>query len=406
MRSTGYRRPAAVVAAIVVALGLAVALNATSASAATGRWVGGWSASPMGVGLNSPYPSGFSNKTVRNIVHMAAGGDTVRLRISNEWGSVPLRISSAEVARRTSGAAIDSGTRAKITFGGHTGYTIPTGSLVITDPIAIGVPRGSDLAVSLYTPDPTGRPTWHYSANSTSYLGTGDRVGQSDGAGYGSISSWYFVTEVMVNSTADVGTVVTFGDSITEGTQSTFNANHRYSDYLAAREAALGAGTRLSVVNAGIGSNRLLDDNYLSSRHEKSGLARFESDVLSEPNLRSVVMLMGTNDLSVSNPRKVTAADLITGYNVIIGKAKAKGATVVVATIPPGGTRLREDVRQEMNKWIRDTTRITTVVDFDALLRDPAHPSQIRAAYRGDEVHPNDAGYQAMAAAIPLSALD
>ncbi len=387
-------------AAALVAAGL-LAPGPTASAAST--WVDAWAAAPHSSAAETTVPS-FTNQTIRMIVRSRAGGGSVRIRLSNTFGDRAVRFGRASVGVRVSGAAITS--VRFVTFGGQPAATVNAGAEISSDPVALTVKTGQDLAVSIYLPTATGPATWHRSALQTSYLSrSGDHSGETGATAYTTTTShWFFLDAVSASSTVAPGTIVALGDSITDGSGSTSNTNRRWPDRLAVRLAAA-PGADESVVNEGIAGNKVLTD---SARNGPSALHRLTRDVLVRRGLRHVVLLEGINDLrDATTP--ATASQIIAGYQQIIDRVHARGAKIYGATLTPveGSARYSaalERQRQAVNQWIRASGAFDGVIDFDRATRDPADPLRFLPTFdSGDHLHPNDAGYQAMAAAINLS---
>jgi len=357
----------------------------------------------------------FDNQTVRQIVRVSLGGEVARVRLSNAFGKETVEIGAARLALREKGAAIAAGSDRALTFSGRSSIRIPPNAIVISDPVKLKVPAGADLAVSLFLPKPTTAAGVHYAAQQTSYIAAGDATASASLASPATLTSWAFLAGVDVEAPAGAATVVTFGDSITDGARSTTDANHRWPDVLAARLRA--KGLRLGVVNAGIGGNRILHDAASNVRFGVNALARFDRDVLAVPGVRYLIVLEGINDLghagsSAPEGESVTAEDLIAGLRQIIERAHQKGILVFGATLTPfDGTPFKgyftpekEQRRKALNQWIRTGKAFDGVIDFEKAVRDPASPDKMLPAYDGgDHLHPGDAGYKAMGEAIDLS---
>ncbi len=301
------------------------------------------------------------------------------------------------------------GTMRGLTFGGKASVTIPTGAEVLSDPVTLAVNAGEDLAVSVYLPDATGPATQHLTAIQTNYVSTaGDSALSNSAASYTtSMTCWLFVDRVdVVPSAAVPGTVVAFGDSITDGYQSNLNANDRWPNYLGRRLNAL-PGRTLSVVDEGISGDQVLQDSGIFG---VSALARLDRDVLSQPNLRDVILLEGINDIGSGN---ATAPELIAGYKQIIAQVHSVGARIFGATLTPfkGAapgywTPAHQKVWNQVNSWIRTSGAFDGVFDFAQAVANPSNPLVMNPAFdSGDHLHPNDAGYQAMANVVNLSEL-
>jgi lysophospholipase L1-like esterase len=367
-------------------------------------WVGSWSAAPV-VGSGT----GFSDRTLREVVHTSVGGDQVRIRLTNAFGTDGVVVDRTTVGAQSSGAALVTGTERPVTFGGQTEVVLPAGAEVLSDPVPMTARGGQDLAVSLYVPGSTGPATRHPLAMATSYLAAGDHAADSGADAFtATTSAWYLLDGVDVRALPGIRAVVAFGDSITDGAQSTVDANRRYPDDLARRLKDRG----LSVLNEGISGNRVLTDADGSG---VSAQARFDRDVVGQTGVRDVIFLEGINDIGHNlgpvSGEPVTAQDLIAGMTNLTTRAHAHGLRIIGATMTPiGGSKYdnpeAEAKRQAVNAWIRTSAGFDGVVDFDAVTRDPASPARFLPAYdSGDHLHPDDAGYQAMADAVDLRLL-
>lgn len=385
-------------------------------------WVAAWGASPVVgaqvTGLTCPSGTGLANQTIRNVLFLSAGGDEVRVRLSNVFGTRPLTIEHATVATPKPEPAAESGETGEtgdaapgsirdLTFGGHRQITIAPGRDVLSDPLPMHVAPLSDLLVSVYVPGRTGPVTGHEFASQDNFLAAGDRTAAPSVTGFATVQCWMFVSDVDVRSDARyVGTVVTLGDSITDGFNSTSDANRRWPDDLARRLSAL-PGATLSVVNAGLVGNELLAPVYGDPQYGVPALDRLDRDVFSQAGVRDVIVLEGVNDLAYGT----TAGEIISAYKQIIARAHAHGLRVFGATLTPfGGARFdsppAEATRAAINNWIRTSHAFDGVIDFARALASPSHPQALQPAFdSGDHTHPSDAGYQAMANAINLNML-
>jgi lysophospholipase L1-like esterase len=377
--------------------------------ACTGRhWVGAWAASP-----SSAQGPGFADQSLRLVMRSTLGGSRVRIRLSNRFGSGPVTFSSATVARRAAGAGVVAGSLRRLRFDGRATVAIPAGGEVRSDPAALRVRRFGDLAISVHVRGASGLVSQHLVALQTSYAavaGSGDRTADIGGGAYAQrLSSWPWLAGVEVSAPRRTAALVALGDSITEGFQSTADANARYPDGLARR---LGASRRpLGVLNAGMSFNTTLRD-FANPLGGRSALARLRPDVIAQPGVTGVVVLLGTNDLGLA-PRAPTAA-VITGLRRVVARLRAAGLRVVLGTLTPAarhagglhGTPEAIAARRRVNRWIRTGRAAHGVADFDAVLRDPRAPARLLPAYdSGDHLHPNEAGYRAMARAVPLGLL-
>ncbi len=396
-------------AALLAAAGLALTVPGT-ATAAT-AWVAGWSVSPVVgstiPGNTCPAGAGLTNQTVRNVVFLSAGGDQVRVRLTNTFGTKPLAVDHASVAVQGNGATPAAGTLRELTFQGRRTVTVPAGAQEYSDPVSLRVAALSTLLVSAHVAGPTGPLTNHPFTAQGNYLAGGDATLAGDARRFATTPCWMLADGVDVAPTAAVtGTVVAFGDSITDTANTTGNANHRWPDFLARRLAAQ-PGTTLSVANAGLGGNRVIADRPGQPYYGVAGVTRFQRDALGVTGARTVVLLEGVNDIGYD----ATASAIIGGYRQMIAAAHARGVRIVGATLTPFGgsgidTPARRQTWQQLNDWIRHSGAFDGVVDFDAATADPADSFRLRPAYdSGDHLHPGDAGTQAMANAVDLAAL-
>ncbi len=401
------------------------------AAAATGsplgvspEWSTAWSAAPAAANLKKPL-----GNTVRNVVHTTIGGPRVRVRLSNRFGVTPVRFGhvtvglSAHTGGRRDGTDDPSdgtaapGTLRDVTFSGRGDVTVPVGADVLSDPLSFDVMPDTDLLVTVWTPVRPAAATWHPDAKQISYSSpdTIDHAGDPTAVAFTQrVGSWFYATAVEV--TGAPGTIVALGDSITNGAASTAGRNHRWTDLLAARLATT-AEPDYGVANVGISGNRiLLDAQYprykLNSLAGRSVQTRFAEDVLEQPGARTLIIFAGINDI-MQVPRQTDAAQITAGLAQLAARARAQGLRVVVCTVTPWKgwtvyTPALDQVRLRVNNWIRASGNgaFDTVVDFDQVVRDPADPLRLNPRYDGgDHLHPNDAGMQALAEAVPLDKL-
>jgi lysophospholipase L1-like esterase len=352
--------------------------------------------------------AGFNNQTARMIARTSIGGQRLRIKVENAFGTNPVAIGAAHIALRAKDSEVVAGSDRAITFNGNPGCILSPGVVRVSDPVDLKVPALTDLAVSLYFPEETGPPTNHGTGLHTTYISReGDSTGQPAMAGAATSLSYYYLAAIDVEAPADAWALVTFGDSITDGTASTPNSNRSWPALLAARLAKNNRTGTIGVANMGISGNRVLYDGTGAS-----ALARFDRDVLSQSGVKWVMLLEGINDIGrVGTPtlEAPTAEDLIAAYRQFIDMAHTHGIKAIGCTLTPyvGAVYAREAgeaVRKAVNAFIRTSGAFDAVVDFDAATRDSADPTRIRAAFDpGDHLHPNDAGYQAMADAVDLT---
>lgn len=421
----GTRRLSAIFGGIALVIGAAVIVPAASAasapSAPQSHWVASWAASPMS-GATPTGTTSFDDQTIRNIVYTSAGGSAFRVQLTNTFGTQPLTVGGVSVGVVLDGAQLVPGTTRTVTFGGKTTATIAPGAELLSDPVAMRVQPLSELAISVYVPVNTGPATNHADAQQTSYIASGDHAGDTAATAYTkTTASWYFVDGLDVRSATASGTIVAFGDSITDGAMSLANVNARWPNYLARRLVALEGSHAPGVVDEGISGNRLLSP---SSCLGVSALARFERDALSQPGVRTVILLEGINDIGISgepdtgcyapNNATVTAAQIEAGYRKLISEAHARGVKIYVGTLTPFagsnptyggnyGTAKGEALRQQVNNWILTSRAFDGVINFAQTVQDPYNPQYLNPVYNsGDSLHPGDVGYEVMADSIPL----
>jgi lysophospholipase L1-like esterase len=396
------RRRAARGARLLAVTVAAAALQATPAPAAVSP--------PDGVITwgTSAYPIGDSaaDRGYRMVVHTSVGGRDPRIRLSNAFGHQPVTFDSVYAGLQLKDAELVRGTNRRLTFDGSSSVTVEPGSTVYSDPLSGRLAAGSNLVVSLHTPDAAGPVTGHWMALQTSYATQGDHTAEESGAHWTEgIGSWFYLDAVSVRTPAATGAVVALGDSITDGWQSTSDHNRRWPDYLARRLQKADT-TVKGVANEGIAGNKVLADGA-----GPSALNRLDRDVLSQPGVHTVFLFEGVNDLKAHTG--VTAPDLIAGYREIVDRAHDEGKCVVVSTIAPfkgwpEWDPAAEAVRQEVNDFIRShSDEFDAVTDFDRVLRSPYDPERMLPVFDGgDHIHPNDKGMQAMADSVDLNSLD
>jgi lysophospholipase L1-like esterase len=364
---------------------------------------------------NALSPEDLTDATLRQVFHLSVGGPAIRVHFSNAFGTEPLRITSAHIARPSSptSPAIEPTSDRLLTFAGSAGATIPPGAEMISDPVDYSVLPLSNLDVTFHLQSPPARETGHPGSRATSYYVHGDLVGAATLTEPKPVDHWYVVSEIDVQSGPGCASVVAMGDSITDGHGATTNGNDRWTDVLAARLQSLRATSNIGVSNQGIGGNHLLSDGL-----GPNALARFDRDVLAPTGVRWVIIFEGVNDLGgLARDGEVGAEQhqslverVLAAYQQITERAHAHGLRVIGATITPyvGSNYyhpgpLSEADRQAVNRWIRSPGNFDAVIDFDGVVRDPEHPDHLLPVYDcGDHLHPSPAGYEAMGAAIPL----
>lgn len=384
------------------------------------HWVVTWGASPSPQGDAEQMRTAkltYDKQTLREIVHTSLGGKSVRVRLSNAFGKDEALIGGAHIALSATGGAIVPGSDRVLLFSGRPTATIPPDGFVISDPLSFDLPASGNIAISLFLPKATTAGGIHYSSQQTTYIGAGDQTRTPEMANAEKLESWVFLGDVDVLAPRQAGTIVAFGDSITDGARSMVDANHRWPNLLADRLQAKRDAKVWGVLDAGIGGNRILHDAVGNVRFGLNALARFDRDVLAQPGLKYVIVLEGINDLghagsSAPASETVSADDLIAGLKQMAERTHENGAKIIGATLTPfTGTTFKdyftpekEAKRKKINDWIRTSGTFDGVIDFEKATQDPAHPDHLLPAYdSGDHLHPNDAGYKAMADSIDLS---
>ena len=358
-----------------------------------------------------PAPPTINNQTVRMLVHTSVGGHRVRVQLSNAFGTSALQLRAAHLALHDKDSAIVAGSDHALTFSGRASAVIPPGAEMLSDPLDFEVPALGDLVISLYIPVEASTPTIHLTGLRTTYISQpGDFAGAPSIADPTTRELWYWIAGVDVVAPAKSAAIVAFGDSITDGATSTPNTNSSWPSQLAVRLAANRSTANVAVINEGISGNRLLNDGA-----GVSALARFDRDVLSQPGVKWLIVLEGINDIGIGSlpgapPTEAPSADdLIAAHKQMIERAHMHGIKVIGATLTPYvgaayATDRGEVIREALNNWIRTSHAYDAVVDFDKAVQDPSNPKQILPAYNiRDHLHPNDAGYKAMAAAVALA---
>lgn len=390
--------------------------------APTNSWIATWATSPQS---GTPNPRerllNVDNQTVRERVRLSIGGNQMRLRFSNECGSSPLLIGSATVAIPTDASHVKGESIQSVTFEGHNSITIPSGAPVLSDPIMFPVKAGTEISISIYFPKRVASPTLHafaFKRAVVSQAGDLTHAEQIDAAATSTAS--ISLGAVLVPAEQSERMVVAFGDSITDGDGSSVDANANWPNNFIRRVIKTQNSPALAVANEGIVGNRLLRDGGMFG---VSALARFDRDALLLPGVTHIVLLEGINDICfpgakidgqyLADPAETRSAqDIIDAYRQLISRAHARGVKVIGATITPcegAGipgyySETKEETRQSVNKWVRTSGAFDGVIDFDAVMRDPSHPSRLLPKFASkDHLHPNDDGYKAMADSIDLN---
>jgi len=422
-QSTKSRPSTSAVLALVLATGST--MDIAPAVAASPAWIATWQASPQPVwGTDFLFPTNMPpvlhDQTVRQVARISLGGQRLRIVLSNAYGRQPLTVGKATVAQPGQGGDVVAGSVRTVTFGGRDVANILPGASLVSDPVVMPLPALAQVTVSLYLPNTTPVSTFHWDGRETGWIASGDQssalaLTKADGAAIQDTTARSLLTGIQVETGAPARAVAVIGDSITDGATASLDKNSRWPDFLAARLAPHG----VAVVNAGISGARLLSDGM-----GVNALARLDRDVLGQPGVRSVIVMMGINDISwpgtafAREARQPTLDELTAGYRQLVEQAHSRGVRVLGATLTPfegalPGTPLdnyyqpdKEILRQQVNEWIRHGGVFDAVIDFDKVLRDPAHARRIAERYdSGDHLHPGDEGNRAMAEAVDLESV-
>ncbi|WP_329763940.1 SGNH/GDSL hydrolase family protein [Stenotrophomonas geniculata] len=391
-----------------------LALSGVASAASAPHWVASWQASPQPVwGADFLFPTlvpaTLHDQTFRQTARISLGGPRLRVRLSNAYGTQPLRIGAASVAARA------GDTPQPLSFDGQPGVLISPGQERLSDPLPLVTDDRQALQVSVFVPGPTPVQTFHWEGRQTSWTAPGDQSRAQALSAASSTTARLFLAGIEVEAAARARSVVVIGDSITDGATASLDQDQRWTDHLAARLAPRG----IAVVNAGISGGRLLRDGM-----GESVLARLQRDALDQPGVASVIVLIGINDISwpgtafARNQARPALAELQAVYRALAEQARGRGIRIVGATLAPFAGALpdtplddyyhpdKDVLRRQLNAWLRTDSPFDAVIDLDAALRDPADPSQMAAAYdSGDHLHPGDAGNRAMAEAVDLEVL-
>jgi lysophospholipase L1-like esterase len=376
------------------------------------KWVDAWAVSYLPTTINGTLQSvpTFHNQTLRMNMFLKLGGAALRVKVTNRFATRPVTIGSAHVALRRSSDGLASGpdvvaeTDHVLTFAGAKTLKIEAGKEIWSDPVELAVKQHQDISVSMFLPEATTPEVFHPVGLKTQYVITGDHCGDATFQPEDIVSRttmYFFVSGVQVAASANSKVIVTLGDSITDSAAAENDINAAWPDVLSKRLPTLKDGTPISVINMGVGSNRLASADAAGP----AGIKRLEDDVLSRPNVSHLILMEGINDISYE---QVPAERLIAAYEQVIDRAHAKGIKVIGATLLPiqnsrKDTPTNEATRQAVNKWILESHRFDAILDFERVVRDPENPLRIRKGLTGDYVHPNTEGYRLMGESIPLA---
>ena len=392
----------------VLAVGLTLGLSAAAEQTSEARWVTAWGTSQQTLGDTS-----LTDATVRLMARVTATGESIRIRLDNTYGTRSLVVGAAAVGEPMRGATLTPGSSRAVLFDGATRVTIPAGGSVQSDPVAIPVLAQQDLAISLHLPEADVRPSQHNGAKVMSFLtanGGGDHTGDEAAEAFTeTTTAMFWLKSIDVLTSMSTGTIVAFGDSITDGSCATDDGHDRWQDWVAVRlQLDAPNGTHKAVVNEGIGGNTITTE-VSPAPSSTPGTERLERDVLNHSGATHVVLFMGTNDIR----REATAAQVIAGPQEIIDRVHAKGVKMIGVTIIPrhdraptenntGWTPAKTATRNEVNEWIRNDAPFDGVLDFDVMVRDSVDPNLIESNFNCDGIHPNPRGYYEMGSNVNL----
>jgi lysophospholipase L1-like esterase len=397
------------------------AIPGAVAADAPSHWVTSWATALQPIPTRADLPPLYrapevAARTVRQIVFPTLSGRGVRVHISNAYGREPLVLEEVQIAQSAGGAALKADSAMPVTFGGRKSVAVPPGGELDSDAVPMEVSAGAPYVISTYMGPQQTLAVWHRVSNQVNYVSApGNHAADTRADAYRTKFTQYaWVTALTVDAPSSAA-IAAIGDSITDGMRSSLNRNQRWPDVFARRLAESG-NRSTAILNLGISGNRLLSD---SPCYGDAVVRRFDHDVLAHPGVKAVVLLIGINDINfpAMPPRAgldcdfphtpVTAQSLIAGYQQVIGAAHRHGLRIFGATLTPASLpREREEIRLAVNRWIRTSGAFDGVADFDGALRDPAQPDRLLPRYdSGDHIHPSDAGYAAMADAVPLAAV-
>ena len=393
----------------VLAVSVPLGLSAAAEQIAEAHWVTAWGTSQQALA-----DTALTDVTVRLMARVTATGESIRIRLDNTYGARSLVVGSAAIGESMRGAILTPGSSRVILFDGAPQVTIPPGGTVQSDPVVMPVLAQQDLAISLHLPEADVRPSQHNGAKVTSFLtanGSGDHThDESANAFSQTTTAMFWLKSIDVLSSTSEGTIVAFGDSITDGSCATDDAHDRWQDWVAVRlQLDTMNGVHKAVVNEGIGGNTVTA-NVSPAPSSMPGIERLERDVLKHSGVTHVVLFMGTNDIR----REATAAQVIGGIQEIIDRVHAEEMKIIGATIIPrhdraptesntGWTPTKTATRNEVNNWIRNDAPFDGVLDFDLMVQDSENPNLIESSFNCDGIHPNPRGYYEMGSNVNLN---
>jgi lysophospholipase L1-like esterase len=372
------------------------------------QWTGTWATSPQLVEPhNMPPEPGLTNNTLRQIVRVSIGGDSLRVKFSNEFSNSPVTLKEVRIAVSQGASAIDSTTNQQLTFNQSIEATMEAGSTLTSDPIAFDLKSRMDLAITIYFGQTATDVTGHPGSRTTSFIAEENFAAASELPQAIETEHWYVINGIDVKTAPTAGAIAILGNSITDGRGSGTNQQNRWPDMLSERLVNNPTTQEVAVLNHGIGGNCVLRPCL-----GPAAIDRFERDVLNQQGVKWLIMLIGVNDLGQTPDSTVAhqvADQLIDAYTQMIDQAHTKGIKVYGATILPIGESFyyapfREPARQKINDWIRNSGSFDAIIDFDLVMRHPDNPEILQPElHTGDFLHPNELGYKIMGDYIDLS---
>jgi len=402
------------------------AILETLAKRAGNHWIDAWTAMPqLTEAANLPNPpfnqsnSVFNNSTIRQTMQMSIGASQIRIRFSNNFGVVNLPITNVTIARPINGTGsseIDTSTLQTVTFSGSPSFSVPNGCLVVSDPLNFEIKPLDIITITMYLAEgqASNDITSHPGSRVNIWMSSGNFVGAANltDSSVQSVAHWYFLSAVEAWVPSSTSTFAIVGDSITDGRGSDTNMNNRWPDLVRARMLNNSATANIAVANQAAGGNRILADGL-----GPNALGRIDRDVLAQSGVKYAMIFEGVNDIGTADVSQAAQdevfSQLLLAYQQIITRVHTFGIPIFAATITPFSAPnstiqpysnpVREATRQKINAWIRNSSHFDAVMDFDAAVRNPDIPSQLDPTFNsGDFLHPNDAGYQAIAKSFPL----
>ncbi|MEG8946775.1 GDSL-type esterase/lipase family protein [Rosettibacter firmus] len=392
---------------IQILLLLFLFINSKSLISQTKKWVGTWATAPQLVEPNNMPPSpGLTNNSLRQVVRVSIGGDTIRLKFSNEFSNEAVTMKSVQIAVSTGGSSIDISTNKELTFNGKPEITMNPGTAVVSDPIAFNLKPRMDVAITIYYGQTSSTVTGHPGSRTTSYLLPGNDPSVKDFSNAIKTDHWYNINAIEVLVPSNYASVAILGNSITDGRGSTTNMQNRWTDIFSEKLLKDPRTQHIGVLNLGIGGNCVLSGGL-----GPTAISRFDRDILSQSSVRWIIVFIGVNDIgkvTTEESAKTTANNLIDAYKQMIAKAHAKNIRIYGATITPfkGNqyyNQYSEMCRSVVNQWIRTKGNFDACIDFDKIMRDPADTLKLISSFQNDGLHPDADGYKKMGESIDLN---